>query len=89
MFSAKKLEVSRRRDLRHRRYYAAAGGAQCAFLQVDPLHRVGWGHGAAVILAVSQVQSVAEFMNRFLDYPLAEQFWVGRKAIELLAQPVR
>src|ERR1700686_1163369 len=68
--------------------YVSAGCAQCAFLEIDPLHGVGGGHNTEVVLTVRQVQSVSEFMDRFFDHALAKQFMVGRKAIEFLTKPV-
>src|ERR1019366_7763067 len=54
----------------------------------DPFHGVGRGHGAAVVIAVRQIDGVAEFMDRFFNHALAKQFRVGEKAVYLLAQPV-
>ena len=75
-------------DLRCRHGNSTAGRAQRAFLEVDPLRGVGRGHDTAVVVAVSQVQSMSQFMDRLLYYALAKQFAVGRKPIELLTQPV-
>ena len=55
--------------------------AQRAFLEVDPFHGVGRGHGAAIVFAVRQINRVAEFMDRFFERALAKQFRVGGKAV--------
>ena len=42
------------------------------FLEVDPFHGVGRSHGAAVVVAVRQINRVSDFMDRFLDHALAK-----------------
>src|SRR5713226_6831861 len=63
-----------------------ASGAQCAFLEVDPLHGMRGGHGAAVVITVGQVKGVSQFMDGLLPQSLAKQFFVRRETIELLPQ---
>ena len=50
---------------------------------------MGGSHGAAIVVAVRQDEGVAEFMDRFFQHTLAEQFRVGREPVELLAQAVQ
>ena len=66
-----------------------AGRAERASAQIDPLDGVGRGHGAAVILAVAELQSVAQFVNGFFEHALAQQRGVGSKAVKFLPQTVK
>ena len=43
-----------------------ADGAEARALEVDPLHGVGGGHGALVVVAVGKADGVAEFVHRLL-----------------------
>jgi len=42
----------------------------------------------AIVIAVSQVQSVSHFVNRFFSHSLAKQFLIGWKTVKLLPQAV-
>ena len=62
----------RRRDQHPWNYCSPARFAQRTTLEVDPLYGVRGGHDTAVVVAVSQVQGVSQFMNSFLDQALAK-----------------
>ena len=47
---------------------------------------MGGGHNAAVVLAVAEIESVAEFVDGLFDESLAEEGAVGIKSIELLPE---
>jgi len=45
-------------------------------------------HGALIILAVGEAESVTQFVHRLLQCPVAQQGGVGRQAVKLLPQPM-
>src|SRR5581483_9381624 len=63
--------------------------AQAAFLQVDPFHGMGRSHGTRVVLAVSQVQSVADLVDALFQQAFAKRVAVRWQTVEFLAQPVQ
>ena len=67
----------------------SAGFTQGVSAEVDPFDGVGTGHGTLVVLAVAEIESVAQFVNGFFEEALAEEGIVAIEAVELLAQTVR
>ncbi len=65
-----------------------AGAAEHGFAEVDPFDSVAGGHGAAVVLAVAEIEGVAEFVDGFFQEALAEQGVVAVEAVELLVEAV-
>src|SRR5690242_399574 len=53
-----------------------AGGAEGALFQVNPFHRVGGSHGAAVVVAVGKVQSVSELVHGLFEQALEQDLAV-------------
>src|SRR5579863_161985 len=67
----------------------SAVAAECSFFEINPLDRMGRCHGAAVFLAVSQIEGVSYFVDRFLDRALELNFRVAGQSVELLPQSMR
>ena len=65
-----------------------AGGTKRGFAEVDPFDGVAGGHGAAVVLAVTEIESVTEFVDGFFEEAMAEQGVVAIEAVELLVEAV-
>jgi len=45
-------------------------------------------HGALVVIAVGQVQRVADLVDRFLQQPLSQDVYVRGQPVKLLPQPM-
>jgi hypothetical protein len=63
-----------------------ARGTKGALAEVNPLDGMGRGHHAAVVLAVAEIEGVAEFVDGLFDESLAEEGVVGIKSVELLPE---
>ena len=66
----------------------SAGLTQATLSQVNPLDGMRGRHDAAVVLAMAEIESVAQLVNGFFEQALAEQGIVAFEAIEFLAQAV-
>src|SRR5579864_756581 len=67
--------------------FIPAGVAHPVLPQIDPLHRVGRCHSALIILAMTQLKRVPEFVDGFFQQPLTQQGVILIQTVKLLPQP--
>ena len=60
--------------------------AEAAVFDVDPLHRVGRGHGAAIVVAMGEAQRVSQFMHGLDQQTVGEHVGIRRQSVEFLPQ---
>ena len=70
------------------KHTSLARPAQEAIFQVNPLDRMGGSHGALIVVAMSEIQRMAEFMDRFFEKAQSQNVAIGRQSIEFLAEAV-
>lgn len=60
--------------------------AEAAVLDVDPFHRVGGSHGAAIVVAMGKAQRVSQFVHGFDQETIGQEICIGWQTIKFLPQ---